>query len=83
MKNTSPLKTELKIIRDKWRKTRDERLKLKTELLSEGLSKTKIIHEKSYKRLRKEQRHFSKMIKHMEMRLNKIISKPDDDRTKY
>lgn len=57
-------------IRVRWHEVRTERLELKNELIKENKSISDIRHNHEYKRLKKEQKHISRMIKHIE---NKIV----------
>ncbi len=54
------------ILREKWRKARAERLELKLKLMADNYTITEIRHNSDYKRLKKEQKHMSKRIKHVE-----------------
>jgi len=57
-------------LRDKWHGVREKRLELKKTLAEEEKSFIDVRHNPDYKKLKKEQKHISKMIKHIE---NKIF----------
>ncbi len=54
------------ILRSRWHDVRNERLELKSNLLGRELSLNEVRHDRAYKRLKKEQKHMSKLIKHIE-----------------
>ena len=56
-------------LRDTWRDIRTKRLELKNVLAAKDASVNDIRHNNDYRILKKEQKHISKMIKHIE---NKI-----------
>ena len=57
---------ERNILREKWRTIRSERLELKRSLIEKNILLNK---SREYKLLKKEQRHLSKMLKHIEKKI--------------
>lgn len=57
-----------------WRRVRDDRLALKDKLLSLGMDKREIRKDPKYRELKKEQEHLTRILKHIEKRLNKKLS---------
>ena len=60
-------------LRIKWRDARTERLNLKNTLISLGKTVIEVRHNKHYIKLKKEQRHLSRMIKHIENKISREI----------
>jgi len=56
-------------LRNIWHNVRMKRLEIKSSLLNKEKSITEVRNNSEYKKLKKEQRHISKMIRHIE---NKI-----------
>jgi len=58
-------------LRERWRAVRSERLELKRSLLKRSLIEKNILLNKTseYKLLKKEQKHLSKMLKHIEKKI--------------
>jgi hypothetical protein len=56
-------------LRIRWHDVRTARLELKKTLMDENMSVSAVRHNPEYRRLKKEQKHISKMIKHMEYRI--------------
>jgi len=67
--------SELDRVREEWRAVRKERLRLKAELERRGMEKSEIRKHGEFKRLEKRQSHLSKVIKHIEKRLNRHSAK--------
>jgi hypothetical protein len=63
--------SELAHVRKEWRALRAKRLQLKAELEGRGMDKKEIKHHKDYRLLEKQQSHLSKVLKHIEKRLNR------------
>ena len=76
--NLALLINERNELRDRWRAVRDGRLELKRILTEKNLSLNK---SREYKLLKKEQRHLSKMLKHIEKKIyrKKISGKNRDE----
>lgn len=62
-----------KELRAEWDTVRRERLKHRDALMLDGLTITMIRRDKEYRRLKKEQKSASKMIKHNENRILREI----------
>ena len=58
-------------LRDEWNDVRTMKLNRRDVLLQQGDSRREMRNDKEYKILRKRQAHLSKMIKHMDMRINR------------
>ncbi len=63
--------------RAEWRDVKSLRLNKKKELLDNCYSHSKIRKEKHYKELNKKQKRLSKEIRHLEIKLNRIIAAKD------
>jgi hypothetical protein len=61
--------TQRDSLRIRWYEVRTARLELKKKLMSENISVPGVRHNPEYRRLKKEQNHISKMIKHMEYKI--------------
>lgn len=61
-------------LRDRWRKARDRRLRLKSELLGQGSTLEQVRRNRLFRDLRKEQRRCSVQIKHLGKTLNRMRS---------
>lgn len=70
----SQLRLEMEKKRDEWRRVRDDRLGLKEKLLSLGMDKREICRDKKYRALKKEQEHYTRILRHIEKQLNKELS---------
>lgn len=75
---TENLKEERDILRFRWHSIRDARLALKRNLSGSGKTVIEIRHNREYRRLKKEQRALSRMIRHIE----KKIHFPADEKEK-
>lgn len=64
-------------LRNEWRAVREDKLDRKSEMLQQGHSVQVARKDKLYKSLRKEQRHLSRMIAHLEKKISKKISSRD------
>jgi len=60
--------------RAEWRAVRMDRLKIKNDLAQKGFNVTEIRKSKEYKLLKKKQKFLSKEIRHLEKKVNKILS---------
>ncbi len=58
-------------LRSRWREVRLRRLELKKIMTGKDYTIAEIRHNTAYKRLKKEQKHLSLMIKHIEYRICK------------
>jgi DNA-binding PadR family transcriptional regulator len=67
-------RAELAVKREQWRVVRNERLELKKSMLAGGADRQVIRKNSRYKKLEKEQRHLSMVIRHIEKRLNRRIA---------
>ncbi len=56
-------------LRTRWHEVRTARLELKKTFLDENIDITDVRHNSEYRRLKKEQKHISKMIKHIEYKI--------------
>lgn len=61
--------TQRDSLRGRWHDVRNARLELKRKLMDENLSISGVRHNLEYRRLKKEQKHISKMIKHVEHKI--------------
>lgn len=68
MKYENP-EDERNLLREKWNSIRHERLSLKIRLTDKGRTVMEIRHDRDYRRLKKEQRILTKMIKHIEKKI--------------
>jgi len=57
------------ILRSNWREVRTKRLKLKNIMIDRECSIAEIRDNREYKELKKEQKHLSRMIKHVEHKI--------------
>ncbi len=73
--NIDDIKEYIRLKRGKWRILREKRLKRREELLALGYDKRGIRKDKIFKNLRKEQDALSKLIRHADKRLNRLVSK--------
>jgi hypothetical protein len=71
--NPELLLNERDKLRDTWRDIRTKRLELKNILAAKDVSVNDIRHNKDYRILKKEQKHISKMIKHIENKIYREI----------
>jgi len=62
-------------LRIRWHEVRVTRLELKKTFLDENISLTDVRHNSEYRRLKKEQKHISKMIKHIEYKICRGLKK--------
>ncbi len=60
---------ERDLLRSRWRGVREDRLLLKKNLQDDNLKTADIRKNREYRRLKKEQRHISNMIKHAEYKI--------------
>jgi len=60
---------ERNMLRSRWREVRNLRLSLKISLSDSGKTINEIRHNRDYRRLKKEQKLLSKMIKHIERKI--------------
>ena len=60
-------------LRKQWRDVRSMRLDIKHDLVQKGYSLIKMRHNSEYKKLKKEQKRISKMIKHVEKKILREI----------
>lgn len=67
------LVAERDIFRSKWHKVRSVRLELKKNLIDKESTVAEIRSNSEYKRLKKEQRYISKMIKHIEYKISRTV----------
>lgn len=74
-KNINIIKDDIPITRDEWRRVRSEKLTRKSDLVALGYDKRKIRKDKIYKKLRKEQDRLSKLLRHAEKRVNRVVPK--------
>ncbi|OHD69812.1 MAG: hypothetical protein A2W19_09560 [Spirochaetes bacterium RBG_16_49_21] len=58
-------------LRSGWRDSRDRRLFCKRELAAQGKDAAGVRHDGEYKRLKKTQRHYTKLIRRLERILNR------------
>jgi hypothetical protein len=68
MKTVNP-EDERNILRKRWHSIRNERLNLKKKLSDSGETVCEIRHDRDYRRLKKEQKLLSKLIRHIERKL--------------
>lgn len=75
--NSEELTSRRDILRDKWRDVREKRLNIKNRIIAEDRIsaelKDRVRHNAEYRKLKKEQRLISKMIKHIENRILREI----------
>ncbi len=69
--NEREMRDELQKLRDQWRSARDQKLLRKTELRRDGMDTHGVRHDREYRVHRKAQRSLSKLIRHLERRLNR------------
>lgn len=69
------LKDDIRLKRAEWRRVREDRLQRKSGLLALGYDKRGIRGDRIFKQLGKEQDALSKLIRHAEKRLNRVIGK--------
>lgn len=69
------LKVEISFKRERWRELRELRLSKKNEFLNKGFVIKEIRKQKEYRQLKRKQRQLSKEIRHLEIKLNRIVSK--------
>jgi len=62
---------ERDLLRNNWRNVRTERLELRDIIIENEGSLEAVRKNRGYKKLKKEQRLLSKMIKHLEMKIQK------------
>ncbi len=60
-------------LRIRWTETRDKKINRKIELLRQGLTINDVRHDKIYRALKKEQKYLSKMIRHIEIIINRHL----------
>ncbi len=69
--------SERNILRDKWRAVRAKRLDIKKKIIDENCTSAELTdrvrHNAEYRKLKKEQRLISKMIKHIENKISREI----------
>lgn len=63
--------------RAQWRIVRAKRLQRKKELMSQGIDIKEIRRDGLFRRLKKEQQSLSKVIKHIERKINKKFARID------
>ncbi|PKL16121.1 MAG: hypothetical protein CVV49_17890 [Spirochaetae bacterium HGW-Spirochaetae-5] len=63
--------TQRDFLRTRWHEVRTARLELKKKLMDENIPVSEVRHNPEYRRLKKEQKHISKMIKHMEYKITR------------
>ncbi len=62
-------------LRMQWQNIREERLKAKAFLLSQGMDVKDMRKDREYKAVRKNQMHLSKRIKHLDAEINRKRSR--------
>lgn len=60
-------------LRIRWREARDKKINRKIELLRQGLTIDDVRHDKFYRALKKNQKYLSKMIRHIEIKINRYL----------
>ncbi len=73
-KNINDIMDDIRLKRDEWRIIREKKLARKKELLALGHDKRSVRRDKTFKSLRKEQDRLSKLIRHAERRLSRVIA---------
>jgi hypothetical protein len=61
---------ERNLLRSTWRDIRNARLALKNEMIAMDIHAAEIRHNREYKKLKKEQKILSKMIRHLEKKIS-------------
>jgi len=69
------IKADLESHRNEWRNIRNLRLRRKRSLEAEGLDKASIRKDGEHRELRKKQDHLTKVIRHIEKKLNRKIAR--------
>lgn len=71
MKSIEEMRMEHIKKRKEWRRVRLERFEHRDKLISQGLSKREVRKDKYYRKLKKEQHYLSRVIIHLDKRLNR------------
>jgi hypothetical protein len=69
--NEKDMRAGLESLRIQWRNARGYKLSRKRELMNQGGDVAAVRHDRVYRIYRKAQRHFARLVRHMESRLNR------------
>ena len=65
------MRAGLESLRIQWRRERGLKLSRKRELMSQGRDMAGVRHDREYRIHRKAQRHFARLVRHLERKLNR------------
>jgi len=60
-------------LRVRWNEAGERKKNLKNDLIRQGFTIEDVRHDKIYCKVKKEQKHLSKMIRHIEIKINRCL----------